>query len=29
VALRHVETCVSEMEAGRLPKDIVALERGY
>ncbi len=29
VAQRHVEACVREMEAGRLPQDIVALERGY
>jgi hypothetical protein len=29
VAQRHVEACVSDMEAGHLPPDIVALERGY
>jgi glyoxylate/hydroxypyruvate reductase A len=29
VAQRHVEACVRAMEAGRLPPDIVALERGY
>ena len=29
VALRYVETRVTEMEAGVKPKDIVALDRGY
>jgi glyoxylate/hydroxypyruvate reductase A len=29
VALRYIETCVTDMEAGRKPKDIVAVDRGY
>jgi glyoxylate/hydroxypyruvate reductase A len=29
VAQRHVEACIKAMEAGQLPPNIVALERGY
>jgi glyoxylate/hydroxypyruvate reductase A len=29
VARRHIQMCVQEMEAGRLPPDIVVVDRGY